>query len=257
MKKATILFCILVLALSLVGCGMKDAVQGAVRGALSGESNDDNGGDSGGDAKIDANAIAQNIAEDAIEHNSFSLAAAEAFWKSAGININDAAPDWEWTVNEEKMATYGDKLDTGYGHASILFEKKDGSEISEEEFKAFAKKVFDATAAASDNGHNIIGWEFVGENEDALGEVSFERAYEGWLQGWGFLKGGRNMVVYLGEAYDTEKDSTTGRMFYYYGASADIAYGMEKSMDELLKDLDDAFEQYEDEIKDALEQYSS
>ena len=216
MKKIMLLTLALILALSLAACGDKD-----------------NPGD-GGDLK---NAVA-----DAAEHNSFSLAAAEAFWKNAGIDVNAAAPDWDWVVNEEKMATYGDKLDASYGHAQILFEKKDGGEISEEEYNAWAKKVFDATAAASDNGHNIIGWEFVGEGEDALSEVSFEKAIGGWLKGWGFLKGERNMVVYLGDAYDTNKDSEIGRTLYYYGASADVAYGMAKSMDELWQDMEDAFE---------------
>jgi hypothetical protein len=211
-------------------------------------------GDSDSGEKVDLNNVADELVEDAIEHNSFSLAAAEAFWnKAAGVDVNAVTPDWDWVVNEERMATYGDSPDSAYGHGSVLFEKKDGGEISVEEYRAWAEKVFAATAAASDDGHNIVGWEFAGDGEDALSEVSLESALEGWMQGWGFMKNGRNMVVYLGDAYDTEKDSAIGRELYYYGVSADIAFGMEKSMDETWQDMEDAFEEHEDEIRDALQ----
>lgn len=251
MKKALLLVLALMLVISLLtACGsVKDSVQDAVKDALSGNSQD---------GKADANEIAKDLAQDAIEHNSFSLAAAETFWnKVAGVEVNDVAPDWDWIVKEERMATYGDKIDTAYGHASVLFEKKDGGEVTEDEFRAWAKQVFDATAAASDDGHNIIGWEFVGDGEDAYAEVSFDRAFEGWLQGWGFIKNGRNMVVYLGEAYDNNKDSTTERSLFYYGVSADIAFGMEKSMDDLMGDLEEAFDEHGDEIKSELEKYGN
>jgi hypothetical protein len=230
MKKIAIFALVLALMLSLAACGGSS------------------------DGKVDLDDAADELVEEAIEHNPFSLAAADTFWnKAAGVDVNAAVPDWDWVVNEERMATYGDAPDSAYGHGSILFEKKDGGEISAEEYRAWAKKVFDATAAASDDGHNIVGWEFAGDGEDALSEVSFEKALEGWMQGWGFMRNGRNMVVYLGDAYDTEKTSAIGRELYYYGASADIAFGLEKSMDETLQDVGDAFEEYEDEIRDALQ----
>ena len=244
MKKIVITALALLLALSLAACGGKG---GGGEGAAS----------SSGSGDVDVMEVAEDLVEDAIVENAFSVAAAEAYWKIvAGVDKSATEPDWEWVIDEEKMGTYGDKPDPeGYGHGCILFEKKDGSEISEEEFESWARKVFAATAAASDSGHNIVGWEFVGEGEDALSEVTFEKAFEGFMQGWGFLKNGRHLVVYLSEIYDTNKDSEIGRVLYYYGAQADIAVGMQKSFDETWGDMEDAFEEYGDEIEDALKNY--
>ena len=241
MKKIVIVMLVL-LVFTLAACG--------------GKGKSSSGGDSSsGSGDIDLSDAVEDIVEEAIAENSFSLEAAALFWKSVGVDVDVAAPDWDWVVNEEKMGTYGDAPGSSYGHACILFEKSDGGEISEEEFAGFGRNVFAATAAASDDGHNIIGWEFVGEGEDALSEVTFEKAFEGWLQGWGFMKNGVIMVAYLGDAYDTNKDSEIGRMFYYYGASADIAVGMQKSWDDTWGDMEEAFEEHGDEIEAALKDY--
>ncbi len=125
-------------------------------------------------------------------------------------------------------------------------------------FSAWAKKVFDATAAASDTGYNTIGWEFAGEGEEGTAQTTFEDAVgSGFMKGWGFVKDGRNMVVYLDEPYDTDKDSAIGRELYYYGVEVDIAYGMEKSLDETWQDMEDALDEYGDEIQDALDDYTN
>jgi predicted small lipoprotein YifL len=256
MKKLIVLTLALMLALSLVACGAKDAVQDAVRDAMPGESTETSSEDAEDD-RIDITEAAEEMVDEAVEHDSFSLAAATAFWNAKGVDFEAAAPDWDWTVDEEKMTTYGDTPDSSYGHASIAFEKAGGGEISQEEFQAWARKLFDATAAASDDGHNIIGWEFAGDGEDALSEAVFEDAIEGFMPGWGFMKDGKNMVVYLNEVYDTDKDSAIGRELYYYGAVADIAMGLQQSMDDAMAEADAAFEEYEDEIKDALEDYAN
>lgn len=254
MKKLLAIIMILIMALSLLAaCGARPNAQNTQSTAQNG---DESSPAPAGNINIDEDDVAdavEDIVDDAIEHNAFSLAAAEAFWNAvAGVDVSDAAPDWDWVVNEERMSTYGDTVDSVYGHASISFEKTDGSEISEEEFRAWAEKLFNATAAASDDGHNIVGWEFVGEGEDALAEVSFEDAFSGgFMQGWGFVRDGRNLVVYLEEKYDSEKESQIGRLLYVYGAAADISYGMEASMDDLWAEI----EGYEDEIEDALEDY--
>ncbi len=255
MKKRAILAMVLVLLLAFTACGAKEAVQGALKDALDG-STAPAGDNDGGDAAGLGDAV-QDMVDDAIAHNAFSLAAAANFWKvCAGLEVDAAAPDWDWVVDEEKMTTYGDTTDSSYGHASIAFEKAGGGEVSEEEYRAWAQKLFNATAAASDDGHNIIGWEFVGEGEDGFGEVSFDRAFDSWMPGWGFMVNGRNMVVYLDEKYDTDKESTIGRALYNYAVAADICYGMQASMDDLWGEMEDVLDEYEDEIKDALDDYT-
>jgi hypothetical protein len=258
MKKLVLIALILALTFSLAACGAKEAVQDAVRDAMPAESESpDSSAKADEEDKIDVTEAAEKMVEEAAERDAFSLAAATAFWKAKGVDMDAAAPDWDWTVDEEKMATYGDEPDSSYGHASVVFEKAGGGEISKEEFQAWARKVFDATAAASDDGHNIIGWEFAGDGEDALSEAAFEDAIDAFMPGWGFMRDGKNMVVYLSEAYDTGKDSAIGRELYYYGAAADMAVGLQKSMDDAMADADAAFEEYEDEIKAALEDYAN
>lgn len=248
MKKLLAFALAMLLALCFAACGGGNTPEAVAASSGMGE-----------DGKIDMEDAVDEMVDEAVEHNAFSEAAAAAYWlQVCGVNEADATPDWDWVIDEEKMRTYGDTPDpNGYGHASICFEKKDGGEISQEEYHAWAKKVFDATAAASDDGRNIIGWEFVGEGEDALAEVSLEDALAGWMQGWGFIKNGRNMVVYLSEEYDTEKDSAIGRELYYYAVTADMAVGLQKSMDDTWGDVEDALEEHGEEIEDALEDYAN
>jgi hypothetical protein len=75
------------------------------------------------------------------------------------------------------------------------------------------------------------------------------------MMGWGFMRNGRNMVVYISEDYTTEKDSEIGRPLYNFAVSADVCFGMEKSMDDAFNDIDAAFNEYGDEIEDALNDY--
>jgi hypothetical protein len=259
MKKFFVIALMCILTLSVAACGAKEAVQDAVRDAISVGSEDSENTKNDPNTKSNEAALeikVDELVEDAVEHDAFSMAAATAFWNDKGIDVEAAAPDWEWIIDEEKMTTYGDEPDSAYGHASIAFEKADGGELSEEEFRAWAEKMFSATAAASDDGYNIVGWEFAGDGEDALSQVSFDDAFGGgFMQGWGFMRNGRNMVVYIGENYTTDKDSEIGRSLYNYAVSADVCFGLEKSLDDALSDAEAAFEENEDEIKEALDDY--
>ena len=60
------------------------------------------------------------------------------------------------------------------------------------------------------------------------------------------------MAVYVSEIYDNDKESEFDRIFYYYGVKFDIGVGLQKSFEETLDDMEDALEEHEDEIKDAL-----
>ncbi len=182
----------------------------------------------------------------------FSAKAASTFWeKTVGISESDVEPDWDWAVYEDNMKTYGDDPGTSGGHGSICFEKKDRSEISEKEYHAWAQKVFDATAKASDDGYNIIGWEFVIKQEDPLAKVSFKDAMglngnnAVGTQGWGFIKNKKNMIVYVSENYDTREKSTTGRDFYHYGVTVDISYGLDESRSGITKNMEKSFDDQE------------
>lgn len=225
MKKFMMLIFILVMALSLAACG---------------------GGSEGGDGKtLDA----EKVIEENVDFDSFSVDAVEYFLKKAvNMELSAIEPDWEYTIKD--YGAYADDPSNAYGHAAICFTKPEG-ELSDEEYDVWRKKVFDATAAASQDGHNIVGWEFAGDGKEATDEVSLEDT----SGGWGFRYNDTFMVVYVSMDYDTEKDSATAGRLYYDGVEADIAVGLQKSFDETMEDAEQYLEENEDEVKDALEDY--
>ena len=205
--------------------------------------------------KINAEDIVSKALEEAEEHESFSQGAVEYYLKKAvGIKFDDIKPDWEWKLKSDYSA-YADAPDSGYGHAVITFTKAEG-EVTDEEFDAWYKKVFDTTAKASDDGYNIRGYEFAGDGEDALGEVTLDEALDGWLmKGWAFRVDGKIYVVYVSDEYDNDKDSELGKLFYYDGAKVDIGAGLQKSMSDTMDEAESYMAENEDEIKDAINDY--
>jgi hypothetical protein len=237
MKKAITIALVLLLALSLAACG--------------GSSNNDTPTGSSGD--IDINAAAENLVEDAIEGDAFSEAAAMQALGNRGIEKSAIEPDWAYTIDESKMTTYGDT-----SHGSVEFIKTDG-EISDEEYQAWLKKVFDATAAASDDGHNIQGFAFGnGDVEKTWDEIANN---ESFMLVWSYKYNDTIMDVYPECKEDPDRESEvitneeTGSweiVYHYKSVAVDIATGLQKSFDETMKDAEAAFEEHGDEIEDAL-----
>jgi len=93
------------------------------------------------------------------------------------------------------------------------------------------------------------------DGEDALAETTLETALDSWMPGWGFRKDGKLMVVYVYSDYDSEKEPELDRYFYYNAVEFDIAVGLQKSFDDTWSDMEKYFEENEDEIKQALEDY--
>lgn len=206
--------------------------------------------DSNNDGKVDAEDVVQDALEEAEEYESFSIEAVENFFsKAVKIELSSVEPDWEWKLKSDYSA-YGDDPSSSYGHAVIQFTKADG-ELTDDEYNAWLEKVFQVTANASDDGYNIIGYEFVGEGEDALSETTLEDAVGGFMSGWAFRKDGSIMAVYVSNEYDSDKESTTGSLFYYDGVKLDIGFGLQKDMNDYFEDI----EENEDEIEDALDEY--
>lgn len=199
--------------------------------------------------KVIAEDAAQDIIDKAEDFDSFSEAAAEHYLKAYGISYDELKPVWEYEVSEK--GAYADDPANGSGHAVVIFKNPNG-EITDEQIKAYYEQVFKVTAAASDDGYNIIGHEFVGDGENAGDETTLEDALSGFLQGWCFRKNGKIMAVYVSEIYDNDKESEFDRIFYYYGVKFDIGVGLQKSFDDTLNDMEQALEENEDEIKEAL-----
>ncbi len=192
--------------------------------------------------------------ENAEELDSFSEAAVEHYLKAYDISYEELKPDWEYNVGSK--SAYADDPDGGSGHAVVIFKKPDG-ELTDEQIQAYFEQVFRVTAAASDDGYNIIGHEFAGDGDDPAAETTLEKALNSFLQGWVFRKDGKNMAVYVSSTYDNDKDSELDRLFYYDGVKFDIGVGLQKSFGDTLDDMEEALEEHEDEIKDALDGYAN
>ncbi len=243
MKKNLRMLLMLILAMAMiftfVGCGGGDTSGG------------NDGGD--GETKIDASTAVDKALKEAAEENSFSIEAVDYFYKTNfGLTTEDFAPDYDWMTKE--YYTYGDSPDAYYGHASITYTCKDG-EISDETYNAWVKAAFDKTASIAQDGYNICGWDYIGDNTDPLTERTLEEAMDSWMPGWCFRYGDKFWNVSVGMDYDNDKDSATPGRLYYDGVELDISAGLEKSFDELWSDLEDYVEENEDEIKDAIEDY--
>jgi len=192
--------------------------------------------------------------EEKKDFESFSVEAVEYYLnETVGIELSAIEPEWEY--NElQKYDTYADDPSSGYGHAVIQFIKANG-ELTDEEYNAWLEKVFDVTAAASQDGYNIIGYEFVSEGEDALSETTLESAMEGFMKGWGFRCNDKIMVVYVEEKYDNEKESELGKNLYYTGVKFDLGVGLQKSFSDTWDEAEQYMEENEEEIKKAIEDY--
>ncbi len=267
MKKPIILTLALILALSLAACGGNSPTSqdgDTAKGNDNAQTNDDNG--DSGNSNVDE--LVDDIIDNAVESNSFSLAAAFAAMKRRGVEQADVEPEWEYTVDEEKNQAYGD---TGeYGNGVIRFTKADGSYLTDEEYEAWAKKLFDATAKISDDGHNIYGHDVLfGENPGADVEITFDDAMGKGsdamivMQGWGYKYNGNYIRVNIEQAQEKDSEyeqNASGEwvwIHYYNGVQADVATGLQQSFDDTWDDVEDAFDEYGDEIQDALDDFAN
>ncbi len=239
MKKIIALLLTIMMVISLAGCGISDLLPSDDKEDTDILENDED--------KIDAEDVVEDVLDKAEEFDSFSVEAVEYYLsEGVGLKLSDVEPDWEWEL-ENKYCAYADEPSSGYGHAVIQFSRVEG-EVTEDDYKAWLGKTFDATASVSDDGYNVIGYEFVGEGEDALSETTLEAATEGWMQGWAFRHDGSLMVVYVSHEYNSDKEC-------YDSMEIDIGVGLQKSFDDTWDDLEDFFEENEEEIQDALDDY--
>ncbi len=195
----------------------------------------------------DGKEVVEKKVKEAEITNRFSEAAAEASMKKlAGLGKADVQPDFSYIIDEDTKANYGDN-----NHAQYFFIKKDG-DISKEEYQAWLKKVFDATASVSDDKHNIQGYGF-GKGDV---EITFDEVLKkGFMKVWSYKYNGKIMDVYP----DTKSGKFSTKEKTYGTAESgdiavkiDIAVGLQKSMSEYEKDIEKAFDEHGDEIEEVL-----
>jgi hypothetical protein len=254
MKKiGIVVVLVVVLVFALTACGGKTPL-GGIGDILGGSAS---GSADTAEDKIDLSKAADELVSDAIEGDAFTEKAAAQALKMKGVDESAIVPDWDWTIDESKMMAYGDT-----SHGTIAFTRKSG-ETTEEEYTAWLKKVFDATVAVSDDGHNIQGFSW--------GDGDVEKTWdefigsESMIQTWSYKYKGEIMDVYVEQVEDPDQDSEylqdeSGQWYWIYhniGVSVDIATGLQKSWDESMADLEQAFEEHGDEIEEALKEYTN
>lgn len=253
MKRIMTIILVVLLAFSLSAC--KAGNDNATEDKNGKTQSEENAATEDGD-KIDVEDVIEKAVMEAAASDSFSEAAAAAFMKQVcGVEVSSITPDWEHVIDDSTMKNFGDDPSTAYGHATLCFQKPNG-ELTKEEYDSWAKKVFAATAAASDDGYNIIGFEFVAEGEDAMGQADIQKILDNsFMPGWSFRKGDMLRSVYIAEEYDMEKESGIGRDLYYNAVFIDMGVGLQKSFEESMEEAEKYFGEHEDEINAFMEGY--
>ena len=159
-----------------------------------------------------------NSTENNDEIEPYSLAAFERVLAAANLELSDIEPDFGWKIKSDNYV-YGEDPSNTMFKGNIYMMKESG-EITDAEYRAWVEKLFAATAAASDDGYNIVGNYFKSEGEDPNAEVDLETAMTGFenrlaAQGWAFRVGDETFSVWPSREKDKDKASEIDAQYYY------------------------------------------
>ncbi len=209
-----------------------------------------------GDGKVDVEKVADKMMKEAFEGEKYSKEAAEFYFKkNEGIKLSDLAPDYK--LNEtSKYTYYGDEHD-----ALANFKICDGDTYTKEQHIENVRRIYAVTKKVADNGINVYGFEDKSDKDEAMSEKDLEQMIQDNMgtkifgieiyvgnYGWSFLKDG---VLRRCEIDLLEKDDVK------LGYSVKMYKGLQKSLDETMKEAEKALEdpevqkQVEKALKDA------
>ncbi len=206
MKKLLALILALMMMFALAACGNNDTPDPDKDDpgiSQSGENNDD-----------------ENDNENK-EIEPYSMAAYERFLSALNLEVSDIEPDFKWKLDGERHVFAEDPA--AAFHQGIIIMTKEEGEMSEDEYNDWIQKVFDATAAASDDGYNVVGTNFCGDGENPEDQVDLEAALDNLVKGWGFRIGGKIYSVYIYREENKDKESGLGYHSYYDGVQLQIS----------------------------------
>jgi len=198
------------------------------------------------DGAVDAGKVAKNIVKDTFDGDKNTKEAA-AFWfkKNFGIGIDDVTPDFDYGKEAGKYDFLGEEFTSSY----VTFVPKD-STLTRDDFIAYTKKVYAATAKVADGGKNVYGFVQKSTAEEASAEKTLETVldegkpsslfgmefYLGTYT-WNFIKDG---VYYMVDVNQLEKKRNGEKV--PFAARTIIGKGLQKNMDESMKDLEKALD---------------
>ena len=145
------------------------------------------------------------------------------------VALADLQPDFEYIEVEEGFDSFSGN---GVNKAQAVYKKKDGSQITPEEWQAYVTKIYGVTQKIAQDGKNVRGFGSnldVKTREQALEEKTLQQLLDaGKNLEWGFLKDDRFEACYL---------SLVNRAKNSY-VTVTFAEGLQKNMDEAFKDAE-------------------
>lgn len=158
-----------------------------------------------------------------------------------GITLADIAPDFEWMVQNANGQDlfYGEEKGT---KVAAHFQKNDNSDVTQDEFNAFATKLYNLTKGLSQDGKNVNGF----GNAESLDAALAEKTIESCI--------GKNEygVDIIWTGWEFRKDNTFYRVDLMKGADRSgapeyidftIDKSLQKPLSELMDEADKAMEQ--------------
>lgn len=145
------------------------------------------------------------------------------------VKLADIQPDFDF---EEMVEGYNRFEGNGVNNAKAVYKKKDGSQITPDEWKTYVAKIYGVTQKLSQDGKAVRGFGSnldVKTREQALEEIPLQQLLEaGDNIEWGYLLNDRFEACYM-SLFNREKNSHVCVSF---------AEGLQKNLDEALKDAE-------------------
>lgn len=156
----------------------------------------------------------------------------EATWEKrygGKLKLSDVQPDFAFTEKEEGFDSFSGN---GVNNAKAVYLKKDGTDITPDEWKAYVTKIYNVTKKLAQDGKVVRGFGSdlnVKTREQALEEKTLEQALSGGDNiEWAFMKDDRFEACYL---------NLLNRANEKY-VSVTLAEGVQKNLEEALKDAE-------------------
>ena len=156
----------------------------------------------------------------------------EATWQKrygGKLKLTDVQPDFAFTEREEGFDSFNGN---GVNNAKAVYLKKDGSDITPEEWNAYVTKIYNVTKKLAQDGKVVRGFGSnldVKTREQALEEVTLDKVLNGDKnQEWAFLKDD------LFEACYVSMQNLSNAKY----VTVTFAEGTQKNLEEALKDAE-------------------
>ena len=156
----------------------------------------------------------------------------EATWQKrygGKLKLTDVQPDFAFTEREEGFDSFSGN---GVNNAKAVYLKKDGSDITPEEWNAYVTKIYNVTKKLAQDGKVVRGFGSnldVKTREQALEEVTLDKVLNGDnTQEWAFLKDD------LFEACYVNMQNLSNAKY----VTVTFAEGTQKNLEEALKDAE-------------------